>query len=236
MASSGFECLVIDMEHSPITAPEATHLVHAIGAASAGKCAALVRAPAHGVEWIKWALDSGASGVIVPMVNNKEEASQIVRRARYPPVGARSFGPSHVPFAHPDSEKTGAAYLASALQKIALLLMIESREGVENVDEILGLEGVSGGFVGPVDLRLSLGISGFDGDEPEFVNALTKIVAAGKAHNKPVGIFVGSEHAAKRAIGLGFSFLIYQCDYSMLGDTARAIFESGSKLVNAGAA
>ncbi|RFU25345.1 hypothetical protein B7463_g10991, partial [Scytalidium lignicola] len=227
IGSSGFDCIVVDMEHSPVAALEATHIVHAVGAASAGKCAALVRVPSHGVEWIKWGLDCGSAGIVVPMVNTKEEAGDIVQRARYPPLGQRSFGPIHAPWAHPDAEKTGAGYLAQAAPNTVLFLMIESAEGVRNVEEILATKGVSGGFVGPVDLRLSLGLAGFDGEEEEFIAALKKIVAAADEQGKPVGIFAGSEKAVKRAIEIGFSFLLCKSDYSMLAEGAAATLETG---------
>lgn len=231
MASTGYDCIVVDMEHSPISALEATHIVHAIGAASEGSCAALVRVPSHGVEWIKWGLDSGSAGIIVPMVNTGEEAAQIIQRACYPPLGRRSFGPAHASFSSPHAEKSGAAYLAKAPKQVGIFLMIESELGVQNSDLILGTEGVSGGFVGPVDLRLSLGLSGFDGDEDVFLDALKRIVEAGRNHNKPVGIFAGSKHAFGRAVKLGFSFILYNCDYTMMGEMAKSSLDTGRLLV-----
>ncbi|KAH8811267.1 Pyruvate/Phosphoenolpyruvate kinase-like domain-containing protein [Xylogone sp. PMI_703] len=231
MASTGYDCLVVDMEHSPVSALEATHIVHSIGAASAGTCAALVRVPSHGVEWIKWGLDCGSAGIIVPMVNDAQEAADVIQRACYPPLGRRSFGPAHAPFSGPHAEKTGAGYLAKAPENVGIFLMIESASAVTNADAILGTKGVSGGFVGPVDLRLSLGLSGFDGDEDVFIDALDKTVKAGRAHGKPVGIFTGSQHAFERALKLGFSFILYKCDYTMLGDVAQASLDSGRSLV-----
>ena len=87
LGSSGYDFVIIDMEHTPVSALEATHIVHAVGAASKGTCAPLVRVPSHGVEWIKWGLDSGAAGIVVPMVTSKEEAEAVVQKACYPPLG-----------------------------------------------------------------------------------------------------------------------------------------------------
>lgn len=81
-------------EHTPFSALTMTRMVHAIANGSHGKVAPLVRIPAHGVEWVKWGLDSGASGIVIPMVQTRDEVEGIVKRARYPPLGERSFGPS----------------------------------------------------------------------------------------------------------------------------------------------
>ena len=93
MASAGFDWMLIDMEHTPLSAREATAIVHAVANGSGGKCSPLVRIPAAEVSWVKWALDAGADGIVVPMVQSKEEAERIVRYSKYPPVGQRSFGP-----------------------------------------------------------------------------------------------------------------------------------------------
>lgn len=79
--------VLIDMEHTPISARETTSIVHAIANASSNKTSSLVRIPAAGVEWVKWALDSGANGIVVPMVQSREEAERVVKYAKYPPVG-----------------------------------------------------------------------------------------------------------------------------------------------------
>ena len=121
----------------------------------------------------------------MPMVNDAKEMKAIIDRALYPPRGRRSFGPIYAPYAHPDGSKAGggqAGYFERARQgDVALLPMIESKDGLENVEEIMSLDGVSGVLVGPADLRLALGMPvGIDGPEPEFVDALKKIVSTGK--------------------------------------------------------
>src|ERR1700753_3649847 len=98
LARCGFDWLMLDMEHSPLSAQEITAMVHATVAASGGSCAPIVRLPSHGVEWVKWALDSGAAGIIVPMVNCRAEVEDVVKRALYPPRGQRSFGPFRATF------------------------------------------------------------------------------------------------------------------------------------------
>ncbi|OQV07620.1 hypothetical protein CLAIMM_12025 [Cladophialophora immunda] len=222
------------MEHTPMSAREVTIAVGTIAAASKGSCAPLVRVPSHGLEWVKWALDSGAAGVVVPMVETGDQAQAVVRNSRYPPDGARSFGPLHAAFAHPDSDRSQLTYFDAARkpENIAILPMIESARGVENADSILAAEGVSGVFVGPYDLRVSLGLQGGDGAEDVFIQALQAIVAAGKKAGKPAGIFTGTPQALQRNIQLGFRFFLYHGDSTLLATAsknsvqeARSIFQ-----------
>lgn len=231
IGSSGYDFVIIDMEHSPVSALEATHLVHAVGAASKGMCAPLVRVPSHGVEWIKWALDCGSAGIVIPMVTSKAEAEQVVQKACYPPLGQRSFGPAHAPFAHPDTDRTPGEYFTKTSKGVAIFPMIESVRGVENAEDILGTEGVSGAFVGPSDLRVSLGLPGGHGSEDAFVEALKQIIAAGKKFNKPVGIFTPSKQALHQNIELGFEFFAYSGDATLLAKAARASIEEARSVM-----
>jgi 2-keto-3-deoxy-L-rhamnonate aldolase RhmA len=220
IGSAGYDCVIIDTEHTPMSAREATHVVHAVAAASNGTCSTLVRIPSHGVEWVKWALDSGADGIVVPMVNSEAEARQIVQKARYPPLGQRSYGPIYAPYAAHDAGKTQKHYVASKVPDLAVLVMLESAEGVQNAKAILASEGVSGAFVGPFDLRLSLGLSGGDGDEPLFLESLCKIVEAGKAAQKPVGIFATTTASLQQRLSLGFDYIINGTDSGLLAQAA----------------
>ncbi|KAK2773172.1 2-dehydro-3-deoxyglucarate aldolase [Colletotrichum kahawae] len=166
----GYDFVFIDMEHSPLGPEKMTALVHGVVASSRGSCFPLVRVPSQGVEWIKWALDSGAAGIIVPMVNNQAEMRAIAQHCLYPPRGRRSFGPSNAPWGLPNGPGGGVGeYVKRASEgKIAILPIIESTESVENVEDIISIDGVSGVFIGPIDLRLSLGLSGADGEEPAY--------------------------------------------------------------------
>ncbi|KAK6385532.1 hypothetical protein LTS17_001100 [Exophiala oligosperma] len=210
------EFAMIDMEHAPMTMDIVTQMVHAYVQVSRGTRFPIIRIPSHGVEWVKWALDSGCAGIIIPMVNNAEEMRAILDRAIYPPAGRRSFGPLYAPLAHPDGPQGGmAGYFERAKRgEIAILPIIESREGLDNVEEILALEGVSGCFIGPADLRLSLGLTAaVDGPEPEFLDALKRICAAGKRLGKIVGCMgMGEDHAGKRTAE-GMNFILSTFDY-----------------------
>jgi 4-hydroxy-2-oxoheptanedioate aldolase len=240
LASQSFDFVLIDMEHSPFSAQQMTSMVHSVVAANS-TCLPIVRVPSHDVEWIKWALDSGAAGIIVPMVNNATEMRKIIENGIYPPVGKRSFGPFHAPFGRGLHASGMGEYLKIAQAGgVAILPIIESTEGLANCDEILGMEGVAGAFIGPFDLRLSMGLpGGADGPEPEFKDAIEKIVAAGKKHGKMVGSLGTDPALAKRRADMGMTFLLTTIDYNVLlagfmscqKETLRALGEGGgSKL------
>ncbi|KAH0847258.1 4-hydroxy-2-oxo-heptane-1,7-dioate aldolase [Fonsecaea pedrosoi] len=218
LAAQSFDWVMIDMEHSPLSPAIMTEMVQGASSSSHGSCLPVVRVPGHGVEWIKWALDSGAAGIIVPMVNNASEARQIIDRAIYPPGGNRSFGPFHAPFGSGDPTGGWAAYYQRARDRgIAVLPIIESAEGVQNVDEILGLDEVTGVFIGPYDLRLSLGLpGGVDGPEPEFIAAVDRICEAGRKHGKLIGSMATTPELVRTRTDAGMKFLLTTLDYSIL--------------------
>lgn len=233
VARSGFDWVLIDMEHAPTSPREATNLTHAVVAASAGECVPIIRTPSHGVEWIKWALDSGAGGIIIPMVTSAKETEEIIQRGIYPPVGKRSFGPFLAPYADTDNSSDVAKYLSKRVKDLAIMPMIESVEGVEMAEEILSVKGVTGCFIGPYDLRQSLGLSGGDGEEPQFIEALEKVLRIGKRLGLNIGTVAGTEAAAKRKTEMGFAFLLTGQDPNFLAAGAKASWQQADKGVKA---
>ncbi|KAG4421599.1 hypothetical protein IFR04_005218 [Cadophora malorum] len=223
MARSGFDWLLIDMEHSPLSAHMANDLVHATITASQGSCVPVIRVPSHGVEWIKWALDSGVSAIIVPMVNNKAEVDLIVKRACYPPLGQRSSGPFRTPFADLEEKTTSFAnYVSKKSKEVIVMAMIESVEGIENAEAIITTEGVGGIFVGPVDLRSSMGLPGSDGDETIYLDGLKKILSIAKRISIPVGI-LGSQDNMARQVEMGFDYFLLAGDAALLVQGAELV-------------
>ncbi|CAK7215382.1 hypothetical protein SBRCBS47491_002467 [Sporothrix bragantina] len=226
MGRAGFDWMLIDMEHSPLSARDSTALVHALAVGSHGRCASLVRIPALGVEWVKWALDAGAAGIVAPMVQSAAEAEQLVRFARYPAGGGqRSFGPFNAPWADLGEDSDVPKYFSKTAGDVAVVAMIESRAGVDNAEAILGTPGISGVFVGPVDLRLSMGLAGADGEEAEYVAALSKITRLGKALGKPVGIFSATPAAVQTHARMGFTFLLVAGDSTALVHGAKVALD-----------
>lgn len=208
IARVGYDYVLIDMEHNPLSARESGLMAHVVIAASAGRCKSLIRVPSHGVEWIKWALDCGSHGILVPMVKNRNEMNAIVQSARYPPVGQRSFGPTMAAFADLDIDATNAKYFKETSNDVAVIPMIESIEGVENAEAICSVEGVTAVFIGPVDLRLSMGLPGGDGDEQIFLQALQKVLEICRALGRPVGTFASNGEGCRKRTVEGFDFIL----------------------------
>jgi 4-hydroxy-2-oxoheptanedioate aldolase len=213
MARLGFDWLTIDGEHAAQHPGMISDMVGII--ADAGTSAPLVRIPYNSVEWFKWALDAGAWGLIVPMVNTPQEAEQAVAWSKYPPEGMRSIGGVFGPYSF--GLMDAASYREIANSEILLAVQIESAQGLANVDEILSVPGIDVAFVGPNDLHAQLGLPpSAEGAEPEFVQALETIKAAAKQHNLASGIFCSNGQAAAKRISEGFQMVNATTDISSL--------------------
>ncbi|NWJ46353.1 MAG: 2-dehydro-3-deoxyglucarate aldolase [Chloroflexi bacterium] len=213
LAYVGFDWVVVDFEHAPQNPALLTETVAAI--AGAGVSAPLVRLPFNSVEWFKWSLDAGAWGVIVPMVETRQEAEQAVSWSKYPPLGTRSFGGSMACLSFSTTDRQ--EYLTKANDEILVALQIESAKGLANVEEILSVPGVDVAFVGPNDLHGSLGLPpSNEGAEPEFVAALEKIKAAARKYNVALGMFCSNGDTAAQRIREGFQMVNATSDASSL--------------------
>lgn len=213
MARLGFDWLVVDMEHTAHNAVLMADMVAII--ADAGTCAPIVRVPANSVEWFKWALDAGAWGVVVPMVNTREEAQRAVEFAKYPPVGTRSIGGAFGPYGFGITD--WPSYAQSANDAILVTIQIESMQALQNLDEILSVPGIDVAFVGPNDLHAQLGLpASSDGAEPEFMEALERIKAVAKKYSVATGIFSGNGEAAVARVRQGFQMISVTTDLSSM--------------------
>jgi 4-hydroxy-2-oxoheptanedioate aldolase len=147
-AASGWDSVTIDLQHG---APEMNDLVSLLQAINLSDVTPMVRVPWNEPGYIMRALDAGAMGIICPMINTKAEAEALVRAARYAPMGERSFGPYRA------AQYAGADFWQHANEEILLFAMIETRQAVSNLEEILSVKGINGVYVGPSDLSLSMG-------------------------------------------------------------------------------
>lgn len=194
MSTTGFEWLTVELEHSPATIETAANCFAIIAASG---CVPLARVPWNTGENIKRVLDTGAWGVVVPMVNSRAEAEAVVKAARYRPIGERSVGGQ----LHAASFATdGASYYAKANDEILVVVMAEHVQAIENIDDILSVPGIDAVFIGPNDLHASMGLApAFESDNPEFNAALKKVFASAKAHGVAPGIHVAdAAHAQRR--------------------------------------
>ncbi|CAG8236001.1 unnamed protein product [Penicillium salamii] len=182
VAQTGLEGIIIDCEHGNISDDSMHSSTAAIAAMGVSP---LVRLRMTHADLIKRALDAGAHGIVVPQINTAEEGRAVVSHSKFPPQGVRGQGSAFPGIAHGVDIPT---YLKTANETIITCLQIESKLGVENVDAICAVPGIDMIFIGPNDLALSiLGYVPARGDEPEFVNAIEKIVRAARNHGKWVG-------------------------------------------------
>jgi 4-hydroxy-2-oxoheptanedioate aldolase len=202
MSQAGFDWLTVELEHAPITLETAAQMFAIVAANGA---VPLARIPWNTGENIKRVLDTGAWGIVVPMVNSRAEAEAVVKAARYRPIGERSIGGS----LHAASFATDAStYYAKANDEILVIVMAEHVEAVTNIDDILGVPGLDAVFVGPNDLHASMGLAPtFDSDNAQFNVALKKILASAKQHGIAAGIHVVDAAQAQRRIAEGWQFI-----------------------------
>ena len=196
MAHQGFESATVDMQHGVIGYEVAVSMLQAI---STTEAVPLVRVPWREAGIIMRMLDAGAYGVICPMVNSRSEAEELVSCCRYPPLGQRSFGPVRAAL------YGGADYHQHANREVLVLAMIETRKALDNLTEILSVEGLDGIYVGPSDLALSLGYQpATDASDPEVLQAIQEIAHAARAHGRYAAIHCLSVDFARRMWDLGY--------------------------------
>ena len=204
VASLGFDWLVADTEHNAI---DIRTLCQMFGAIAPAGVAPMVRIPWNAPENFKRVLDAGAWGIVVPMVNSKEEAERAVEATRFPPRGARSVGGGMTGLRF---GTTGGEYLRHADEEILLVLQIEHIQAVEHCDEILGVPGVDACFIGPNDMAASMGIGlgvPLEGDHPRMVEAIAHVQRTARACGVAPGIHCSDSNGVNQRIAEGFQFL-----------------------------
>lgn len=218
MSSCGYDFLLFDMEHSPLSTQATQRLI----LASREPCTTLVRVPDKETVWIKKVLDTGCDGIVVPFVNHRSEAEQVVQAAKYPPLGARSVGISR-------AQGYGAGfseYIADANDSISLIIQIEHAQAVRNADEILSVPGIDAVMIGPYDLSASLQLLG-QVEHPEVQSAISHTRQACRAAGVPVGIFTMAPDKVPGLRAEGFDFVICGMDTCTLDAACRAAVAQG---------
>ncbi len=215
MAHCGWDSITVDMQHGLMDYQIAVSQFQAI---STTDVVPFVRVPWLDAGMIMKVLDAGAYGVICPMINNGDDARQFVHYASYPPLGTRSFGPIRA------SIYGGSDYTDKANDEIIRMAMVETAEGLDRVEEIVGTEGIDAIYVGPNDLANALGQRPrLDTENEVVLKAFEKIIAACRAAGKPVGLHNGTAPYAVRMIEMGFQFVTVQSDAGILRNAATAI-------------
>ena len=217
-----FDWLVFDTEHSPIGAETVSHMIQVL---DEEKVSPLVRVGANDQYLIKMALDMGAHGVVVPLVNTREDAEVAVSYCKYPPVGVRGVAPRKAA----DYGLSAAEYLRKANEETLLLVQVETKKALENLDAILGVKGVDVAFVGPTDLTMSLGFLD-DRSNPRILEEMRGVVEKCQEYGKIPGIMALTADEAKRDASMGFRFISLASDVRHLMEGARGFLKSVGRL------
>ncbi|RDI59976.1 HpcH/HpaI aldolase family protein [Microvirga subterranea] len=212
MGYTGFDFLVVDMEHVPIEVSDLTHILRAIGCTPAD---AVVRMAWNDQVLVKRVLDAGAQTIMVPFVQNAEEARQAVAFAKYPPQGVRGVAAVH------RGSRFGRAsdYLKRANDEIAVIVQLETPEAIERLPEIAAVPGVDALFVGPGDLSAAMGHIG-NIAHPEVQALIEKAAQDSHRAGKPVGIVGPNPEMVRRFIGYGYDFAAIASDIAMMAGRA----------------
>lgn len=223
IARAGFDWACVDLEHGAIDLETTANIFRALGNFD---CVPVARLPLNDPIWIHRTLDAGARGLIIPMVKTAAEAEAAVREARYPPRGARGFGYSRANLYGADFD----SYIASANDEIAMVMQIEHRDAIENLDAILSVDGVDGVIIGPLDLSGSLGVTG-QLEHPQMVAALEKYRSTCRARKKAAGLHIirPDEKNVRRALDEGCTMLALGVDAVFLEQSARASLKAAGR-------
>jgi 4-hydroxy-2-oxoheptanedioate aldolase len=231
MAAQGYDSICIDIQHGALDYGHALAMFQAMRASGV---VPLARVPWLEPGIVMKVVDAGAYGVVCPMINTAAQAVEFVSYLRYPPLGQRSFGPTRANFS------AGANYAGEANGEILAFAMIETAQGMDNLDEIAATPGLDGIYVGPADLTLSLTqgrlAPAFDREEPEMIEALQRIVAACKRSGIRAALHCGTPEYAARAIAWGFNMTTVSGDSRLLAAAAQASVQQFRKLVTDGSA
>jgi 4-hydroxy-2-oxoheptanedioate aldolase len=215
-ARSGHDWVCVDTQHGLIGYDLMLPMLQAI---TAGGVPSFVRVPWNEPGTIMKALDAGAGGIIVPMVNSVEEARTAVGACRYPPDGFRSMGPIR------------ARAVDSDWRRPICVVMIETVTAVKHVDDILAVPGIDAVFVGPNDLAVSAGVeSSYDGRDPEHRRMIEAVARSCQAHGVTAGIMCGTPEVAIQWQKVGFQMLALESDTRLLADATGQIVERAKKL------
>ncbi len=218
LAGSGFDWLLLDTEHTPSDVPQMVAQLQAVAAERHGSTAAVVRPAWNDPVLIKRYLDIGAQSLLLPFVQNADEARAAVRATRYAPEGMRGMGGS----TRATRFGRDSDYVQQAHQELCVLVQVETREALEQIDAIAAVPGVDGVFIGPSDLAASMGHPGHAA-HPEVKSAIDHAIGRIRACGKAPGILAVDEARARECLALGAQFVAVGIDLALLRQSADAL-------------
>lgn len=215
LSRMNFDWIWFDAEHGPLN----TEILQAmLQVGRGGQATSIVRVPWNDLVHIKKALDVGAQGLIIPWVNTREQAEMAVRAAKYPPAGIRGIGPRWVATAGEDT----AEYLRTANDDVLIIVQIETREAVDNLEAIITTPGVDAFLIGPSDLAASLGHLG-DNAHPDVQATIDNIIERGKKAGVPGGFATAPPAECEKRIKQGFQLITIGSDLGFIRQGAQAV-------------
>lgn len=215
LAQSGFDWLLFDLEHAPLTVAQLEPMLQAVS----GKAVALARVPSNDLVYIKQVLDVGACGTMVPMVENRAQAEKAVSYSKYPPLGVRGTGARRASGYY----RKHAEYLKRANSDTLVVVQIETKEGVTNFEEIVTAAGVDAWFVGPNDLAASLGHLG-DPDSQPVREAMEELARLGNRLDIPGGTIEFRAERVRALAEMGYRMIaVGSDDYFLVQGSAGAL-------------
>lgn len=225
IASQDFDSVTVDVQHGALSYTDALPMIQAIQ----GKgITALARVPWREPGIVMKMLDAGAMGIICPMINNAGEAAEFASFVRYPPLGQRSYGPTRAAFGLPGYNVTDAN------ADVLAFAMIETADGVANLEEIAATPGIDGLYVGPADLTLGVTngrlAPGFDRTEDEMVDVIKRIVEVAKKNGIATALHCGTPDYAVQATKWGYDMVTVSGDARLLAQAACDVVERFRKL------
>jgi 4-hydroxy-2-oxoheptanedioate aldolase len=213
---ANFDFVIIDEEHTQFESDAAISLVRA---AEAADIVPIIRVPEVSEVYLKKALDTGVSGVVVPNISDREAAEKAVYYARFAPVGGRGACPGV------RANRLGMgdrSYYENANRDVAVIALIEGAEGMQNFDEIIRVPGLDAIYIGPVDLSVSLGLQG-DVYHPRVIEAMERLIGKAKAQGHIVGTYCTEIDDAKKWIARGVDFIDYSTDTTLFMEKCQEV-------------
>ncbi|MFW0765143.1 2-keto-3-deoxy-L-rhamnonate aldolase [Trabulsiella odontotermitis] len=226
-ATSGYDWLLIDGEHAPNTIQDLYHQLQAIAPYTSQP---VIRPVEGNRSLIKQVLDIGARTLLIPMVDSAEQARDIVSATRYPPVGVRGVGAGVARAARWGRVEN---YMAQANEELCLLIQVESKTALDNLDEILTVDGIDGVFIGPADLSASLGYPDNPG-HPEVQRIIEQSIRRIRAAGKAAGFLAVEPAMAQKCLAWGANFVAVGVDtllYTQALDSRLAMFKPAAQNV-----
>ena len=219
LKNAGCEFVIFDMEHGGLSLEQFKTLSII---SNTNKIAPFIRIPEIKYNYVARALDLGASGVMVPMVNTPDDAIKIVRSSKYPPKGKRGAG---FGFAHDNYiNQSPLSYIEKANNSLINIIQIETKQGLENVKEIASVDGVDCLWVGHFDLTNFLGVPG-NFSSTIYLDAINEIVSAARTYKKSLGIMVNNKQELETYSKLGFNMIAVGTEMNILSRSISQILK-----------